>query len=71
MLHRDGACVDAVRLRYHTEEVGAAIEGSGRRLAGIRSLRLSLSRPFAGPAPGQTAVLLQGEAIVGHATIAS
>ena len=70
VLHRDGAGVDAVKLRYHTEEVGAAIEGAagpGRH----PQLQLSLSRPFAGPAPGQTAVLLQGEAIVGHATIAS
>ena len=70
VLHRDGECVDAVRLRYHAEAVGAAIEGdagAGRH----PSLRLSLSQPFAGPAPGQTAVLLRGEAIVGHATIAA
>jgi tRNA-specific 2-thiouridylase len=70
VLHRDGACVDAVKLRYHAEAVGAAIEGEA--VAGRHThLRLSLSRPFAGPARGQTAVLLRGEAIVGHGTIAS
>ena len=69
-LHRDGVCVDGVKLRYHTESVGAAIDGDPR--AGRHSsIRLSLSQPFAGPAPGQTAVLLRGEAIVGHATIAA
>ncbi len=70
VLHRDGGCVDAVRLRYHSEAVGAAIEGSagaGRH----RRLRLRLAHPFAGPAPGQTAVLMRGEAIVGHATVAA
>ncbi len=69
-LHRDGACVDGVKLRYHTEAVGATVERgavSGRH----RRLRLRLSQPFAGPAPGQAAALLRGEAIVGHATIAS
>ncbi len=70
VLHRDGGCVDAVRLRYHTEAVGAAIEG-GAGAGRHDRLRLRLARPFAGPAPGQTAVLLRGEAIVGHATIAA
>jgi tRNA-specific 2-thiouridylase len=69
VLHRDGACVDGVKLRYHAEAVGAAIEGSAR-VGPHAYLRLSLSRPFSGPAPGQAAVLLNGEAIVGHATIA-
>ena len=49
---------------------GAAIEG-GAGAGRHDRLRLSLARPFAGPAPGQTAVLLRGEAIVGHATIAA
>ena len=69
-LHRDGACVDGVKLRYHTDTVGARVDGVAR--AGRHSqISLSLSEPFSGPAPGQTAVLLRGEAIVGHATIAA
>ena len=70
VLHRHGAKVDAVRLRYHSALVGARVDGAveaGRHPA----LRLELSEPFAGPAPGQAAVLMSGEAIIGHATIAS
>ncbi len=67
VLHRDGAGVDAVKLRYHTRPLPAAIDAVG---AGPHpTLDLELSEAFAGASPGQTAVLLAGEAIVGHGTI--
>jgi tRNA-specific 2-thiouridylase len=67
VLHRDGDCVDAVRLRYHSRRIPAAIPtaGTGRHA----TLDVALSEAFAGVSPGQTAVLLAGEAIVGHGTI--
>jgi len=69
VLHRDGASVDSVRLRYHSRTVPAAIPTAetGRHA----TLEVELSEAFAGVSPGQTAVLLAGEAIVGHGTIAA
>jgi tRNA-uridine 2-sulfurtransferase len=66
-LHRDGEDVDAVRLRYRSQPVPAAIAatGTGRHA----ELQVELGEDFAGVSPGQTAVLMQGEAIVGHGTI--
>ena len=70
VLHRDGARIDAVRLRYHSALVPARVQGEAG--AGHHpALRLALGEPFAGPAPGQAAVLMSGESVVGHATIAS
>ncbi len=67
-LHRPGAEVDAVRLRYRSRPVPAAAPGAA---AGQHAeLELELGEEFAGVTPGQTAVLLRGEAIVGHGTIA-
>jgi tRNA-specific 2-thiouridylase len=70
VLHRDGESVDAVRLRYRSTPVPAAVERAAR--TGSHSeLMVELGESFAGVSPGQTAVLLRGEAIVGHGTIAS
>ncbi len=68
-LHRDGARVDAVRLRYHSRALPASIgvAGPGRHDA----LEVELGEEFVGASPGQTAVLLEGETIVGHGTIAA
>ncbi|HEV7483775.1 MAG TPA: tRNA 2-thiouridine(34) synthase MnmA [Solirubrobacterales bacterium] len=68
-LHRDGARVDAVRLRYHSRALPASIgaAGAGRHAA----LEVELGEEFVGASPGQTAVLLEGETIVGHGTIAA
>jgi tRNA-specific 2-thiouridylase len=68
-LHRDGARVDAVRLRYHSRALPASIgtAGVGRHEA----LEVELGEEFVGASPGQTAVLLEGETIVGHGTIAA
>lgn len=66
VLHRDGSAVDAVRLRYRSTAVPAAVAaGTGSHEA----LEVELGEPFEGVSPGQTAVLLHGEAVVGHGTI--
>ncbi len=69
VLHRDGARVDNVRLRYHSDTLPASIGAAapGRHEA----LDLELAEPFDAAAPGQTAVLMDGETIVGHGTIAA
>jgi tRNA-uridine 2-sulfurtransferase len=69
VLHRDGARVDGVRLRYRSRPVPASIGSAGR--GRHEALEVELGEGFAGVAPGQTAVLLAGEAIVGHGTIAA
>jgi tRNA-uridine 2-sulfurtransferase len=69
VLHRSGEEVDAVRLRYHSATVPAALPAAG---AGAHAeLDVELGASFFGASPGQTAVLLAGEAIVGHGTIAA
>jgi tRNA-uridine 2-sulfurtransferase len=59
-LRMHGREPDAVRLRYRSPAVGCRLEGDAVHLA----------EPFHGAAPGQTAVFLAGDAIVGCATIA-
>ena len=69
ILHRDGAQVDRVKLRYRSRPLPANLAGfppAGRH----PRLELELREPAFGVAPGQTAALLRGDAIVGHATIA-
>ncbi|HEX8753270.1 MAG TPA: tRNA 2-thiouridine(34) synthase MnmA [Solirubrobacterales bacterium] len=67
VLHRDGSRVDAVRLRYHSRALPATI---GAAAAGRHeALEIALGERFFGAAPGQTAVLMDGETIVGHGTI--
>jgi tRNA-uridine 2-sulfurtransferase len=69
VLHREGDAIDAVRLRYRSRPVPAAVitTETGRHA----ELQVELGEDFAGVSPGQTAVLLRGEAIVGHGTIAA
>ena len=59
-LHVAAEAVDAVRLRYRAPAVACRLDGDVVRLA----------EPFAGAAPGQAAVLLRGDVVVGSATIA-
>jgi tRNA-specific 2-thiouridylase len=59
-LHRDAAAVDAVKLRYRAAPVACTLTGD----------EVLLEAPFSAPAPGQTAVLLAGDVVVGCATIA-
>jgi tRNA-uridine 2-sulfurtransferase len=69
VLHRAGERVDAVRLRYRARPVPAAVSTTG---TGMHArLDVALGEEFAGVSPGQTAVLMAGEAIVGHGTIAA
>jgi tRNA-specific 2-thiouridylase len=69
VLHRDGARVDSVRLRYHSRALPASVGDApaGRHEA----LEIELGEAFLGASPGQTAVLMAGETIVGHGTIAA
>jgi tRNA-specific 2-thiouridylase len=68
-LHRDGGRVDAVRLRYRSEPLRARLDGAPG--AGEHDeLDALLDEPAYGVAPGQIAVLLDGDLVVGHATIA-
>ncbi|MBI5106131.1 MAG: tRNA 2-thiouridine(34) synthase MnmA, partial [Solirubrobacterales bacterium] len=60
-LHADPAEVDAVRLRYHAPALPCRLEDG----------EVVLDEPFAGAAPGQAAVLLRGDVVVGCATIAA
>jgi tRNA-specific 2-thiouridylase len=67
VLHRDGESVDAVRLRYRSQPVPAAVAAADS--GSHTELEVALGEDFAGVTPGQTAVLLAGEAIIGHGTI--
>ena len=65
VLHRPADEIDGVKLRYRTEAVGCRVEaGAGGRIT------LALEGPVDGAAPGQTAVLLRGDAVAGWGTIA-
>jgi tRNA-specific 2-thiouridylase len=66
VLHRDGERVDGVRLRYHSRALPARVEGAAGRHP---RLSIELGEAFTAASPGQTAVLLAGEAVVGHGTI--
>jgi tRNA-specific 2-thiouridylase len=67
VLYRDGSRVDAARLRYHSRALPARIGDApaGRHAA----LEIELGEEFFAASPGQTAVLMEGEMIVGHGTI--
>ena len=69
-LHRDGGCVDAVRVRSHGRRIQCRIE---RELAAGRHAHASiaLAEPAERTAPGQIACLYAGELVVGHATVES
>jgi tRNA-uridine 2-sulfurtransferase len=67
-LHRAGAEVDAVRLRYRSRPVACRLAGNPGPGAHAR-LQLELAGPVDGAAPGQTACLLKGDVVVGWGTI--
>ncbi len=67
-LHRDGARVDRVKLRYRSRALAARLVGeppAGHH----RTLTVELQEPADGAAPGQLACLMSGELVVGWATI--
>jgi tRNA-specific 2-thiouridylase len=69
VLHRDGSEIDAVKLRYRSRALPATVSAAGR--GRHSSMEVELAEAFPGVAPGQTAVLMAGEKIVGHGTIAA
>jgi tRNA-specific 2-thiouridylase len=69
VLHRDGSEVDTVKLRYRSRALPATVSAAGR--GRHSSVEVELAEAFPGVAPGQTAVLMAGEKIVGHGTIAA
>jgi tRNA-specific 2-thiouridylase len=67
-LHRAGAEVDAVKLRYRSKPLACRVAGDPGPGA-HRRLELELRDPADGAAPGQTACLLRGDVVVGWGTI--
>jgi tRNA-uridine 2-sulfurtransferase len=67
-LHRAGAEVDAVKLRYRSRPIACRVAGDPPAGA-HRRLDLQLAAPVDGAAPGQTACLLKGDVVVGYGTI--
>jgi tRNA-specific 2-thiouridylase len=67
-LHRDGGCVDGVRVRSHGRRLACRL---GQDLRAGRHARASveLHEPAERTAPGQLACLYAGELVVGHGTI--
>jgi tRNA-specific 2-thiouridylase len=73
VLNRDGGTVDRVRLRYRSRPIACMIDaggGSAPPKGRHPELVVRLTEPAAAVAPGQTASLMQGDAVVGHGTIA-
>jgi tRNA-uridine 2-sulfurtransferase len=67
-LHRDGARIDRVKLRYRSRPLAARVVetvGGGRQ----PSLTLELADPADAVAPGQMACLMDGELVIGWGTI--
>jgi tRNA-specific 2-thiouridylase len=69
-LHRDGACVNAVKVRYRGRRVPCRIEGAARAGAHAHVDVLTVD-PSERTAPGQMACLYAGDVVVGYGTIAS
>jgi len=71
VLHRPGTRVGSVRLRYRARPLGCRVEGAaGACGPGAHgALELALEAPAKAAAPGQTAVLCDGDLVVGHGTI--
>jgi len=68
-LHRDGGCVDAVKVRYRGRRVPCRIDGWAHAGAHAR-VDLLTADPQERTAPGQMACLYAGDSVVGYGTIA-
>jgi tRNA-specific 2-thiouridylase len=67
-LHRDGGCVDGVRVRAHGRRFACRLAGespAGRH----QRLAIELHEPIERTAPGQLACLYAGDVVVGYGTI--
>ncbi len=69
-LHRDGACVDGVRVRSHGRRMACRLPGAERAGRHPR-MHVELSEPAERTAPGQLACMYAGDVVVGHGTIAA
>jgi tRNA-specific 2-thiouridylase len=67
-LHRDGGCVDAVKVRYRGRRVPCRIEGAAR-VGAHPHVDVLTDDPHERTAPGQMACLYAGDVIVGYGTI--
>ena len=67
LLRRPGDRVDRVKLRYRSRPIECEVTAQVGRHP---ELWIELAEPAYGVAPGQTACLMDGETVVGHATIA-
>ena len=69
-LHRDGDCVDGLRVRSHGRRFACRVTGApgaGRH----EQLSVELEQDAERTAPGQLACLYSGELVVGFGTIAA
>jgi tRNA-specific 2-thiouridylase len=69
-LHRDGGCVDGVRVRSHGRTFPCRLKGdpgAGRHAR----VGVELREPAERTAPGQLACMYAGDVVVGHGTIAT
>ncbi len=67
-LHRDGSCVDRVKVRYRGQRLPCAV--AGQAPAGTHAhLHLDMLEQVERTAPGQVACLYAGDVIVGYGTI--
>ena len=69
-LHRDGARVDRVKLRYRAAPLPGRLTvaaAAGRQ----KRLTIDLEEPVFGVAPGQVACLMDGDLVLGHGVIAA
>jgi tRNA-specific 2-thiouridylase len=68
-LHRDGGCVDGVRVRAHGRMFACSIHGQLAR-GRHAQVAIELEEPAERTAPGQIACLYAGDVVVGHGVIA-
>ena len=67
-LHRDGSCVDRMKLRYRGQRLPCSVKGGPP--AGLHArVDLEMLEQVERTAPGQVACLYAGDVIVGHGTI--
>ncbi len=69
-LHRDGGCVDGVRVRSHGRRFACRLRG-GPSAGRHARVSLELSEPVERTAPGQLACMYAGDVVVGYGTIAA
>jgi tRNA-specific 2-thiouridylase len=67
-LHREGGCVDGVRVRSHGRRFPCRLAGDAE-VGAHAQLDIELEEPAERTAPGQFACLYAGDVIVGHGTV--